>query len=105
MWTKMNLDQQIAALAAGHAAWPRDYFVGEGSAVTRQEQNDEQSDKWSRTAFRLGGMLQRGHNSPMTHASPSAVTGSASAANFSDEVFAAREERLRALMLRAQAGA
>ena len=40
----------------------------------------------------------------MTPVSPSGVTGSASAANFSDEVFAEREERLHALMLQAQAG-
>jgi RNA polymerase sigma-70 factor (ECF subfamily) len=40
----------------------------------------------------------------MTHVSPSAVTGSAASANFTEEDLAAREERLRALMLRAQAG-
>jgi RNA polymerase sigma-70 factor (ECF subfamily) len=56
------------------------------------------------TAFRFGGLQQDGHNSPMTPVSSSAVTGSASAANFSDEVFAEREERLHALMLQAQAG-
>lgn len=40
----------------------------------------------------------------MTHTSPSAVTDSASSANFPEDAFAAREERLRALMLQAQAG-
>jgi RNA polymerase sigma-70 factor, ECF subfamily len=40
----------------------------------------------------------------MTDASPAAVTDPASSANFSEDDFTAREERLRALMLRAQAG-
>jgi RNA polymerase sigma-70 factor (ECF subfamily) len=40
----------------------------------------------------------------MTHVSPSAVTDPASPANSSEGAFTAREGRLRALMLRAQAG-
>jgi len=40
----------------------------------------------------------------MTRVSPSAVTDPTSPANLSDEAFTAREERLRTLMLRAQAG-
>jgi RNA polymerase sigma-70 factor (ECF subfamily) len=40
----------------------------------------------------------------MTHVSPSSVTGSTSSANFTEEDLSARENRLRALMLKAQAG-
>ena len=40
----------------------------------------------------------------MTHVSPPGVTPPPSSAKFSEEAFAAREERLRALMLQAQAG-
>ena len=40
----------------------------------------------------------------MTHVSPPGVTVPTSSAKFSEEAFATREERLRALMLRAQAG-
>jgi RNA polymerase sigma-70 factor, ECF subfamily len=40
----------------------------------------------------------------MTHVSPSSVTGSTSSANFTEEDLSARENRLHALMLKAQAG-
>jgi RNA polymerase sigma-70 factor (ECF subfamily) len=53
---------------------------------------------------RFGAARYGGHNSPMTHVSPPAVTDPTSSANFPEEAFTAREERLRTLMVRAQTG-